>query len=299
MLRVRSLTKSYGEQAALQGVDLEVASGEILAVLGPNGAGKTTLMSIIAGVRQADGGRVLIADHDIAAERRAAQTLLGFAPQELGIYPVLTARQNLTLFGELQGLYGRRLRVRLVETARLLAIDDLLDRKAGTLSGGQQRRLHTGVALLHRPALLLLDEPTVGADPAARGQLLEVVKDLARDGTSICYSTHYLPEVEALGARIAVLDNGMVTAEGSIEGLIARHGRGAVRLEFEGSAPSVAGLDGATRLDGVISLDTQDPSEAVGKALVFLGEHAATLRRLDVRRASLETVYHELVRAQK
>jgi ABC-2 type transport system ATP-binding protein len=299
LLCVTGLTKSYGEQAALQGVDLEVSPGEILAVLGPNGAGKTTLMSIIAGVCPADSGRVVIAQRNLTGERRAAQSVLGFAPQELGIYPVLTVGENLAFFGELQGLYGRLLRVRILETAQLLGIKDLLDRKSGTLSGGQQRRLHTGIAMLHRPALLLLDEPTVGADPAAREQLLGVVRGLAQEGSSVCYSTHYLPEVEALGARVAMLDSGKLVAEGSIEALIARYGRGSVTLEFHGPVPSVIGLEGATRRDGVIGLETQDPSQAVGEALVFLGEHAASLRRLDVRRASLETVYHELVRPQE
>ena len=202
MLRVQGLRKAYGEIVALRGVDLDVASGEIVSLLGPNGAGKTSLVSIVAGLRRADDGLVEVAGLD--ASRRSAEVRrhIGLAPQDLGIYPVVSVRNNLMLFGELEGMRRRELRSRIDEVCDALDITPLLDRQAGSLSGGQKRRLHTAIALLHKPDLLLLDEATTGADVETRGHLLELVRRLASEGSAVLYSTHYLQEVESLGATV-------------------------------------------------------------------------------------------------
>jgi ABC-2 type transport system ATP-binding protein len=164
VLHIAGLRKSYGAEQALRGVDLDVGQGEIVALLGPNGAGKTTLVSIVAGLRRADAGVVEVAGIDALRRSKEVRRLLGIAPQDTGIYPVVSVRQNLMLFGELSGLRRREVRGRVDEVAEALAITDLLDRQAGTLSGGQKRRLHTAIAFMHRPRLLLLDEATTGAD---------------------------------------------------------------------------------------------------------------------------------------
>ncbi|HYU86306.1 MAG TPA: ABC transporter ATP-binding protein, partial [Kribbellaceae bacterium] len=192
MLHIRGLCKAYGDLKALQGIDLDVRAGEIVALLGPNGAGKTTLVSIVAGLRKADSGTVEVDGLDALRRSAEVRRRVGLAPQDLGVYPVVSVRQNLRLFGELAGVRRTDLKARVDEVAEALAITDLLDRKGGELSGGQKRRVHTAIALLHRPRLLLLDEATTGADVETRGHILELVKELAADGSAVLYSTHYL-----------------------------------------------------------------------------------------------------------
>ncbi len=291
MLEVDDLRKSYGDVVALDGVDLSVASGDIVGLLGPNGAGKTTLVSIVAGLRWADGGTVRIDDLDVAAEPYETRRRLGLAPQDLGVYPVLSVRENLLYFGELAELGGRELAGRIDEVADALELTHLLDRPARTLSGGEKRRLHTAMAMLHRPPLLLLDEPTTGVDVATRSRLLEVVRALAADGTAVCYSTHYLPEVEALGASVAILDRGRVAARGALHDLVRAHGQCYVELSFEGEAPDLPGLEGAERSGPVLRLPTADPAADTARALAALGPAAPQLRAVEILRPSLESVF--------
>ena len=200
MLHIEALRKSYGEVVALQGVDMDVSAGEIVSLLGPNGAGKTTIVSIVAGLRRADGGVVKVDGLDALRRSSEVRRRIGLAPQDLGIYPVVSVRNNFRLFGRLAGLGDRELRTRIDEVAEALDITDLLDRQGGTLSGGQKRRVHTAIALLHRPRLLLLDEATTGADVETRGHILDLVRELAAQGSAVLYSTDYLQEVEDLGA---------------------------------------------------------------------------------------------------
>lgn len=208
MLRVENVHKSYGDVQALRGVDFSIDPGEIIALLGHNGAGKTTLVSIVAGLRKPDSGSVHVAGIDVVRRPYDARIHLGLAPQDLGIYMPVSVRQNLSYFGQLSGMGGRALAERIDEVADGIGLDELLDRPAAKLSGGEKRRLHTAIALVHRPPLLLLDEPTTGADVATRARLLDLVRRLAADGTAICYSTHYLGEVETLDARVSILDEG-------------------------------------------------------------------------------------------
>jgi ABC-2 type transport system ATP-binding protein len=221
VLEIRDLRKSYGERTVLCGVDLDVAAGQIIGLLGANGSGKTTLISTVAGLRPPDGGSIRIAGRDPKRARR--EMLIGLAPQELGIYPTLTVRQNLSFFARLSGLGPVAARRRIVETAESLGLADLLPRRAALLSGGQRRRLHTALAVLHRPRLLFLDEPTVGADVASRAGILDMVQRLAADGAAVVYTTHYLTELAQLAAGIAVLHEGRIVARMSVAELQARY----------------------------------------------------------------------------
>jgi ABC-2 type transport system ATP-binding protein len=293
VLTVRGLVKRYGELTALDGVELDLAPGEICGLLGPNGAGKTTLASIIAGLRRADAGTVTIGGIDALGDGRRARHKLGFAPQELGIYPTLTVRENLTAFGELADLRGTTLRTRITEVGDALELSSLLDRVCRTLSGGEKRRVHTAAALLHRPALLLLDEPTTGVDVATRGRLLEAVRALAAEGTAICYSTHYLPEVEALGASVAIIDRGTMIARGTVADLIAAHGRPSVKILLDGPLPhDLAPLPFAVeRQPDRLRITGTDPTTQIGEVLTAMGPAAALVRRIDVLAVSLEGVF--------
>jgi ABC-2 type transport system ATP-binding protein len=289
MLHVSGLRKSYGEIDALRGVDLDVAAGQIVALLGPNGAGKTTLVSIVAGLRKADAGVVEVDGLD--ARRRSTQVRrrLGLAPQDTGIYPVVSVRRNLMLFGELAGLGRSELRRRIDEVAEALDITALLDRQAGKLSGGQKRRVHTAIALLHRPRLLLLDEATTGADVETRGHILELVRRLAAEGSAVLYSTHYLAEVETLGSDVAILDRGQVIARGNVAELIAAHAVPVLELTFDGGVPAISTNVGGTVEGDRLRLPTRDPAATLVEIVPQLPP--GVLSSVEIVRPSLEAVY--------
>ncbi|MDP2711675.1 MAG: ABC transporter ATP-binding protein [Solirubrobacteraceae bacterium] len=225
VLELAGVVKSHTrERRALDGVQLAVHAGRVTALLGPNGAGKSTLVSLAAGLTRPDAGTVRVLGEDPAG--RGAQALrrrIGLAPQEIGVYPQLSVTTNLRCFAELYGLRPRAARARAAELLEPFALSELGDRPAGRLSGGEQRRLHAAIALVNRPALVILDEPTAGADPSTREHILRAVRDLAGGGTAVVYTTHYLPEAERLDADIALLEHGRVIARGSVAELIARH----------------------------------------------------------------------------
>lgn len=223
MLAAHGITKSYGEIRALRGADLEVEAGQIVSLLGRNGAGKSTFLSIVAGLIEPDEGTVEIDGICRSTNPSQAAKRVGIAPQETGVYQVLTVRENLEFFGELVGMGKADRQGRAEDVSGALGLQHLLDRKASQLSGGEVRRLHTACALLHRPRLLLLDEPTVGADVETRGLLIEAVRALADDGAAVIYTTHYLPEVEALEADIVVIEAGNVLARGNQRQLVQEH----------------------------------------------------------------------------
>ncbi|MGH2684424.1 MAG: ABC transporter ATP-binding protein [Actinomycetota bacterium] len=291
-MAVRGLHKSYDGVLALQGVDLDIAEGEICALLGPNGAGKTTLVSIVCGLRRPDVGTVTVAGIDAVTRSQEARCHIGFAPQELAIYPTVAVRDNLVFAGEIADVRGAELARRVEEVATALELIELLDRPARTLSGGEKRRVHTAMAMLHRPRLLLLDEPTTGVDVATRVRLLQTVRRLAEeDGTAVCYSTHYLPEVEALGASVTIIDRGRVIARGAVADLISRHARTIVEFSFEGPAPQLdVGLPVA--IDGdVARFESDRPAVDAARVLTRLGSDADRLRGLEIVTPSLETVF--------
>src|SRR6266508_4863433 len=289
MLHIRGLCKAYGDLKALQGIDLDVRAGEIVALLGPNGAGKTTLVSIVAGLRKADSGTVEVDGLDALRRSAEVRRRVGLAPQDLGVYPVVSVRQNLRLFGELAGVRRTDLKARVDEVAEALAITDLLDRKGGELSGGQKRRVHTAIALLHRPRLLLLDEATTGADVETRGHILELVKELAAGGSAVLYATHYLTEVETLGSNAAILDHGQVIARGPVGDLIGAHAVPVVELAFDGEVPAISSHGGATVEGNRLRLPTRDPAATLVEVVPQVPP--GVLSSVEIIRPNLEAVY--------
>jgi len=221
LLEATGLVKRFGRTVALDGFDLTVAAGEIVGLVGHNGAGKSTFARITAGLVTPDAGAVLIDGLDVGRAAARVRPILGLAPQELALYPTATARENLFAFAGLYGLRRAEARRRIGPLTDALALGDVLDRRVRDLSGGQQRRLQAATAMVHRPRVLLLDEPTVGADPITRDALLAVVRDTADDGTAVVYTTHYLPELDTLDATVAVADHGRVVARGSRAELLA------------------------------------------------------------------------------
>ena len=226
MLAFCNVSKRFGSITALDDVSLEIALGEFFGLLGPNGAGKTTLMSLAAGLRTPEAGTVALDGRPVASGASAARRVLGLVPQTIALFPELTADENLRIFGELQGLRGSELRTRIDEA---FAAAQLVDRRRSlvkTFYGGMQRRLNLVAALLHRPKLLLCDEPTVGVDPQSRNAIFEYLQQLNRGGVTIIYSTHYMEEAERLCSRIGIIDHGKILALGTLDELL-------VQLPFE------------------------------------------------------------------
>jgi ABC-2 type transport system ATP-binding protein len=252
-------------------------------------------VSIIAGLRRPDAGEVLVDGVDAVADPRAARRRLGLAPQETGIYPTVSVRENLTFFGELADVRGPDLVRRIDEVAAALELTDLLDRQPRALSGGEKRRVHTAMAMLHRPPLLLLDEPTTGVDVLTRARLLEAVQRLAtEDGTAVCYSTHYLPEVEGLGASVAIIDRGRMIARGSVAGLVAEHADAVLELTFAGDAPALDVAAPTEALGSVLRIHTGDPAAFLPVVINRLGDSTSRLRGVEILRPSLESVFLSL-----
>jgi ABC-2 type transport system ATP-binding protein len=221
LLEATGVVKRFGDTVALDGFDLAVEAGEIAGLVGHNGAGKSTFALVTAGLVTPDAGTVRVDGMNASSAAGRVRPILGLAPQELALYPTATARENLFAFAGLYGLRRRDARRRIDQLAGALVLGDVLDRRVRDLSGGQQRRLQAATAMIHRPRVLLLDEPTVGADPITRDALLAVVRAAARDGAAVVYTTHYLPELDTLDATLAVADHGRVVARGSRAELLA------------------------------------------------------------------------------
>jgi ABC-2 type transport system ATP-binding protein len=289
VLVVEGLRKSYGTTVALDGVDLVVDAGTVLGLLGPNGAGKTTLVSLVAGLKRPDAGAVSVCGIDVVRDPHAARGHIGFAPQDTGVYPTLRVRDNLNFFAGLAGMRGRDRRNRVEEVAAALGLTPLLDRRASAISGGERRRLHTAIALLHHPRLVLLDEPTTGADVRTRAEILGLVRRLADEGSAIVYSTHYLHEVEELDARVAFIDGGRIVAQGPLHDLVDEYASSALELTFAGPVPAVARVDGAV-VDGTsVRIPTRDPARTAADILQRLD--GAPLVAIEVVRPSLDSVF--------
>ena len=292
-LDAQGIHKSYGTHEVLRGVDLLVEPGQILGLLGRNGAGKSTLITILCGLRRADSGTANICGHRPASADAAR--LIGYAPQELGIYPDLSVAQNLAAFGELNGLGRRESASRAGEVMELLGLTEKRGQRASHLSGGQQRRLHAGMAIMHRPRLVFMDEPTVGADVEARSQILRAVRQLADDGAAVVYTSHYLAEFEELGSDIAILNEGRIVASGTLEEIVSHHARAEVTLEFDRPIPSINGWSADDRRLQLIG-DEADPGSRIGEALASPALEGARLTDVRIMQASLHNAYLQIIK---
>ncbi len=223
MLVLNNVRKHHGDCVAVDGLSLCVQAGEIYGLLGPNGAGKTTTLSMIAGLLLPDSGRIELAD-GMSPDNPQARWYLGLAPQSLALYEPLSARENLRFFGRMLGLRGRHLRVAVDDALALAELSERADEPVRQFSGGMKRRLNLAVAMLHKPRLLLLDEPTVGVDPQSRNALLESIRFLRDAGHSIVYTTHYMEEAQKICDRVGIMDHGRLLAEGTVPELIRAYG---------------------------------------------------------------------------
>ena len=305
MLTVTGLTKRFGARTAVDDLSFAVAPGETLGLLGPNGAGKTTTLQMLVGALTPDAGSVRFADGRTPSEP-TARARIGIAPQALALYPELTAAENLAFFGSLYGIERDRLRARVAWCLDFAGLTDRRGDRVAAFSGGMQRRLNLACALVHEPALLLLDEPTVGVDPQSRNHIFTSIAALQPAGLTLLYTTPYMEEAERLCTRIAILDQGKLLALDSLDALLAAHG-GATVVEAELVEAEVADPDRDPRaalpaslrarceIDGHrLRLETDDPNDVL-RALATSG---LALRGLRTDRADLETVFLSLTGRQ-
>jgi ABC-2 type transport system ATP-binding protein len=300
LLEVHDLRKRYGAHVALDGVSFTVAAGEVFGLLGPNGAGKTTLMSILAGLREAASGEVLLRGERFTRSRKDLRHLIGIVPQDLAIYNELTARENLRFFGQLYGVHGRDLERHIELVLSAVALADRADERAGTFSGGMKRRLNLGASLVHGPALLLLDEPTTGVDPQSRNHIFEEVRRLNSAGMTIIYTSHYMEEVQALCPRLGIIDHGRLIACDTLTALL-RQLPGLVRLRVGAlSEPARRRLQGMPGLrpthhgGRLIELECADVKRTLLEMIPLLAEEGVELTGLETEEPNLERVFLHL-----
>jgi ABC-2 type transport system ATP-binding protein len=222
VLEVSYLRKKYGNLTVVDDLSFQVAKGEIFGLIGPNGAGKTTAMTMIVGLLKADAGTITVNGIPFNPRNAEMRSYFGVVPQELAIYPDLTTNQNLRFFGGLNGLQGRKLKERVDYVLNVTGLTNSADHTPSTFSGGMSRRLNFGIALLHEPQFVVLDEPTVGIDPQSRSSLLDCVRDLSKRGVGVLYASHYMEEVEAVCHRVAIMDHGRLLKQGTLDELLDR-----------------------------------------------------------------------------
>lgn len=302
VLTAHGLTKRFGDRLAVDDVSFTINPGETYGLLGPNGAGKTTTISMVSGLLAADAGSVSILGEEMSPRRAAPKRHLGLVPQELAIYPDLSAHENLAYFGRLQGLRGRELRQRIDEVLEVIGLQDRARGATKTFSGGMKRRLNIGIALLHSPQLLILDEPTVGVDPQSRNAILESVERLATQGMAVLYTTHYMEEAERLCDRIGIIDSGRLQAEGSHLELVSITG-GHDRIRLTGSGETEAAVRALRELpavreaesaDGEVWLTVQEAPTTVAAVIGAATGAGMQLRDVEISRPSLESVFLHL-----
>ena len=299
LLEVTDLVKRYGSTLALDGVSLQISEGELFGLLGPNGAGKTTLLSIIFCLLEPTAGSVRLLGRPLTRADREMRRSIGIVPQELALYGELSARENLLFFGGLYGLDGPELNRRVEEVLLAVGLEDRGRQRAGTFSGGMKRRLNLGAALVHRPRLLLLDEPTTGVDPQSRNHIFDEIRRVHQQGVTIIYTSHYMEEVQALCPRIGIIDHGKIIACDTLENLL-RQLAGLIRFRVHNMTPQLrdrAGKLPDTHLserDGYFVLRCKDAKSVLLQFLALLNDLQVDLVSLETEEPNLERVFLHL-----
>ena len=302
LLVVEGLQRRFGARHAVKDVSFTIDEGETYGLLGPNGAGKTTTISMVAGILRRDGGKVLLDGVPVTTTSTAGRAAIGLVPQELAIYPDLTARENLMFFGHLYAIGGRELRRRVDELLQMVGLADRAGSLTRTYSGGMKRRLNIAVGLLHRPKLLILDEPTVGVDPQSRNAILENVEELTREGVAVLYTTHYMEEAERLCDRVGIIDEGELKAEGTRRELVDLIGGEDVIAveasgELEAAATAVRGLTDVHSVEvqeGKLHIVAAAASRLLPALVHAIDAGGAAVSHVEVREPDLESVFLHL-----
>ncbi len=299
-LRVVGLTKRYGTTTAVSGLDFEIGEGEIFGLLGPNGAGKTTTIATLATQRQPSAGEATLFGHSAREEQYRVRQMIGLAPQEVSLYPALTAAENLQFFGSIYGVRQSELRERINELLALVGLDAHRDSQVRIFSGGMKRRLNLAASLVHRPKLILLDEPTAGVDPQSREQILKIIGGLRDDGNAILYTTHYMEEAERLCDRLGILSEGKLVAVGTLDALLSGLEFAEI-IELRGltsgidfaAIQALRGVSRVERGDGVIRLYVKRATDYLWPLQKIISRAGQNVR-LKIAPLSLENLFLHL-----
>jgi len=304
ILEARNLVKKYGDFTAVNGISFEIKAGEIFSLLGPNGAGKTTTISMLSTLYVPTRGEATIGGHSITKEPMAVRNLIGVVPQDLALYEDLTARENLSFWGQMYGLSGKTLNSRIDEVLEQIGLTDKARQRLKTYSGGMKRRLNIGVGLLHKPRLLFMDEPTVGIDPQSRRAILNSVKDLNKLGMTVLYTTHYMEEAEELSDRVGIMDHGELIALGTQAELTKQVGEMETLILHIGENDDPERLAAAIRTlkmvrkadvtDHTVTVIVPEAEEALAPAVTKANELGIKIHSVDMREPNLEAVFLHL-----
>jgi len=301
-IQAQDLHKAFGSIPAVDGVTFSVGCGEIFSLLGPNGAGKTTTISMLSGLLRPDSGEGFLMGNSIRRQAAQARAVLGVVPQDIALYMDLSARENLSFWGKMYNLRGKALSRRVDEVLEVIGLADRQKERVGTFSGGMKRRVNIGVALLHKPPVVIMDEPTVGIDPQSRRHILDAVKELRGRGMTVLYTTHYMEEAEELSDRVAVMDKGRIIACGTNAELIRMVGQD-TRIELALNAESgrvldlwrsLEGIRGVTAEDGHITILAADSNRVLPRLFESAAVRGVRITSLEIREPNLEAVFLHL-----
>jgi len=301
-IEVQGLHKAFGEVKAVQGVSFNVQHGEIFSLLGPNGAGKTTAISILATLLRPDQGDALVLGHSIRKGPMGVKSVLGVVPQEIALYEDLSARENLTFWGKMYGLRGSVLKTRVDEVLETIGLTDRAKGRVGKFSGGMKRRVNIGVALLHKPQVIYMDEPTVGIDPQSRRNILDSVITLKDQGMTVLYTTHYMEEAQELSDHIAIMDHGVLISSGTHAELVKIVGERdrltlTINAESERVLEAWGTVDGVEQIiseNGTLNILADDSNQVLPRLFDAAAEKDVRITSVDIQEPNLEAVFLHL-----
>ena len=301
-IQVENLQKHFGDFVAVKGINFEVGQGEIFSLLGPNGAGKSTTMSMLSCLLQPTAGDACVMGRSVVRESQAVKSLIGVVPQDIALYGDLSARENLTFWGHMYGLKGKELLKRVDEVLEIIGLVERQKDRVDKFSGGMKRRVNIGAALMHKPAVIIMDEPTVGIDPQSRRHILDNIKELNAQGMTVLYTTHYMEEAQELSDHIAIMDQGLIIACGTHSDLVKIVGELdridlAINAESEGIVTfwqSTPGVHRVFREDGHITVLAEDSNQVLPHLFESATQAGVRVSSVDIQEPNLEAVFLHL-----